>query len=83
MCLSNVRDSSSAWKNVRENIKISAEERLGHHKQKHHKPWFYYSSKLVDHRKQDKLQLFQNASQINTDHLNNVRHETSRYFKNK
>jgi hypothetical protein len=34
-------------------------------------------------RKQDKLQLLQDPSEINGDNLNNVRREASRYFRNK
>jgi hypothetical protein len=30
-----------AWETVGENIKISAEESLGYHKLKKHKPWFH------------------------------------------
>jgi hypothetical protein len=51
---------------------------------KKHKPWFDYGcSKLVDEMKQAKLQWLQDPSEINGDNLNNVRHEASRYFKNK
>jgi hypothetical protein len=34
-------------------------------------------------RKQAKLQWLQDPSEINEDNLNNVRHEASRYFRNK
>jgi hypothetical protein len=40
-------------------------------------------SKLLDHRKQAKLQWLQDPSEINRDNLNNVRCEASRYFRNK
>jgi hypothetical protein len=47
----------STWENIRENIKTSAEESLGFCELKHHKPWFdEESSKLLDQRKQAKLQ---------------------------
>jgi hypothetical protein len=29
-----------AWENIRENIKASAEESLGHYELQQHKPWF-------------------------------------------
>jgi hypothetical protein len=29
-----------AWENIKENIKISAQETLGIHERKQHKPWF-------------------------------------------
>jgi hypothetical protein len=49
-----------------------------------HKPWFNKGcSKLLDQRKQAKLQWLQDPSEINGDNLNNVSHEASRYFKNK
>jgi hypothetical protein len=31
---------NSAWKMIRENIKISAKESLGYHELKKHKSWF-------------------------------------------
>jgi DNA repair ATPase RecN len=50
--LENVEDSGDinrAWDNIRENIKISAQESLGYRESKHHKPWFEEEcSKLVD-----------------------------------
>jgi hypothetical protein len=50
---------------------------------KEHKPWFDKGcSRLLYQRKQAKLQWLQEPSEINGDNLNNVRHETSRYFRN-
>jgi hypothetical protein len=40
-------------------------------------------SKLLDHRKQDKLQWLQNSREINGDNVNNVRCEANRHFRNK
>jgi hypothetical protein len=40
-------------------------------------------SKLLDHRKQAKLQLLQEPSEIIGDNLSNVRCEASRHFRNK
>jgi hypothetical protein len=46
-----------AWEIIRENIKISAKEILGYYELKKHKPWFVEGcSKLLDQRKQAKLQ---------------------------
>jgi hypothetical protein len=74
---------NSAWKTIRENIKISAKERLGYFELKKHKPWFDEGcSELLDQRKQAKLQWLQDPSEINWDNLNNVRCEASRYFRN-
>jgi DNA repair ATPase RecN len=50
--LENSKDSGDinrAWNNIRENIKISAQESLGYCEPKHRKPWFDEGcSKLVD-----------------------------------
>jgi hypothetical protein len=75
---------NSAWEIIRENIKISAKESLGYCELKKHKPWFEEAgSKLVDQRKQAKLQWLQDSSEINGDNLRIVRREGSRYFRNK
>jgi hypothetical protein len=74
----------NAWESIRENIKTSATENLGYHSQKHNETRFYDEcSKLIDQRKQAKLQWLQNPNQINRDNLQNLRHETSRTFRNK
>jgi hypothetical protein len=75
---------NSAWETIRQNIKSSAKESLGYFELKKHKPCFDEGcSKLLDQRKQAKLQLLQDPSEINWDNLNNVRREASRYFENK
>jgi hypothetical protein len=51
---------------------------------KKRKPWFDEGcSELLDQKKQAKLQLLQDPSEINGNNLNNVRREASRYFRNK
>jgi hypothetical protein len=51
---------------------------------KKHKPLLYVGCpKLLDQRKQAKLQWLQDPSEINGDNLNNVRHEARRHFRNK
>jgi hypothetical protein len=56
----------NAWESIRENIKTSAKDNLGYHRLKHNKQWFDDEcSKLIDQRKQAKLQLLKNSSQIN------------------
>jgi hypothetical protein len=75
---------SRAWESVRENMKIVAMESLGYHELKQHKPWFDEEcSKLLDPRKQVRLQWLQNLSQTNEGNVKNVRHETSRIFRRK
>jgi hypothetical protein len=75
---------NSAWETIGENIKFSAKEGLGYFEVKKHKLWFDEGcAKLLDQRKQAKLQWLQDPSETNRDNLNNVRHEVSRYFRNK
>jgi hypothetical protein len=51
---------------------------------KRQKPWFVEGcSKLLDQRKQAKLQWLQDPNEVNGDNLNNVRHQASRHFRNK
>jgi hypothetical protein len=77
-------DINNAWESVTENIKTSAEDNTGHQKLKHNKPWFDDEcSKLIDQRKQAKLQWLQNPNQINGDNLQSLIRETSRTFRNK
>jgi hypothetical protein len=77
-------DINNAWESIRENIKTSAKDNLECQKLKHNKPWFDDKClKVIDQQKQDKLQWLQNPSQINGDNLQNLRHETSRTFRNK
>jgi hypothetical protein len=76
-------DINVAWDAIRENYKISAKECIGHCEANCHKPWFDEEcSKLVDRRKQVKLQL-QDPSVGNEDNLSNVRREASRNCRNK
>jgi hypothetical protein len=81
----NVReDINRAWENIKESIKISAKESLRLSERKQHKPWFHKEcSKFLDQRKQAKMQWLQNPNQVNVHHLNNVRREASRHFRNK
>jgi DNA repair ATPase RecN len=85
--LENLEDSgdiNGAWDNIRENIKSSAKESLGYCESKHRKPWFDEKcSKLVDRRKQAKLQWLQHPSEANEDDLIDVRREDSRQFRHK
>jgi hypothetical protein len=77
-------DINRAWETIRENITVSAKESLGYHELKKHKPWFDEEcSKLLDQRKQVKLQWLQDPSEITGDNLNNIRRGTNRHFRNK
>jgi hypothetical protein len=67
-----------------EGTSISAQESLGSCETKHHKPWWDEEfSKLVYRRKQTKLQLLQDPSEVNEGNLSNVRRESWRHFRNK
>jgi hypothetical protein len=82
--LENNRDISRAWDANRENITIYAKECIGHCEEKHHKPWFDEEClKLVDGRKQAKLQQLQDPRIVNEDNLSNIRREASRHFRKK
>jgi hypothetical protein len=77
-------DVNKAWEAIRENIKVSAKESLGYYEFKKHKPWFDEEcSKLLDQRKQARLQWLQKPSEINGDNLNNIRRETRKHFRYK
>jgi hypothetical protein len=59
-------------------------ESLGYFELKNHKPWFDKGcSELLSQRKQAKLQWLQDQSEINWVIVNNIKHEASRYFRNK
>jgi hypothetical protein len=73
-------DINRAWETIRENIKISAKESLGYYELK---PWFNRGcSKILDQRKQAKVQSLQDPNEIYGNNMSNIRHEGSRYFRN-
>ena len=73
-----------AWENIKENTKTSANESLGLHEWKQHKPWFDKECvDFLDQRKQAKMQWIQDPSQSNVGNLNNVRCNDSRHFRGK
>jgi hypothetical protein len=72
------------WDNIRENITVLAWESPGYCESKHCIPCFdEVCSKLVDRRKQAKLQWLQDPSDANEDNLSDVRREAGRHFGNK
>ena len=79
--LNDCEDINRAWENIKDNTKTSTEDSLGLYELKQHKLWFDEEClRFLDQRKPTKMQLLQDPSQSN---LNNVRHETSRPFRNK
>jgi hypothetical protein len=76
-------DINRAWDDIRENIKISAQESLCYCESMHRKLWFDECSKLVDQRKWAKLWWLLDPSEVNEDNLSNVWQEPGRHFRNK
>jgi hypothetical protein len=69
---------------IRENIKISAKENLGYFELQKHKPWFDEGCpKLLDQKKQARLQWLQDPNKMNGYNLNSLRLEASGHFRNK
>jgi hypothetical protein len=67
-------DINRAWETIRENIRILAKESIRLCESKSYKPWFDEEClKLVDRRKQAKLQWLQDPTVVNEDILRNVR----------
>jgi hypothetical protein len=65
-----VVEINTIWEMIRENIKFSVKESLGHYELKKHKPWFDEGcSKLLDQRKRAKMQWLQDPDEINGDNL--------------
>ena len=75
-------DINMAWENIKENMKTSAEVRVGLHELEHHTRWFDECLGFLDQRRQAKMQWVQDPGQRNVDNLNNVRRE-DRHFRNK
>jgi hypothetical protein len=77
-------DINSAWETIRANVKLSAKETLGCYDMKKHKSCVNEGcSKLLDQRKEAKLQWLQDPSEVNEYNLNTARREVSRHFRNK
>jgi hypothetical protein len=85
--LENLEDSGDinrAWDNIRDNIKISAQESLDYCESKHCKSWFDEDClKLVDQRKKAKLQWLQDPSEVNENSFSNVQQGASKHYRNK
>jgi hypothetical protein len=77
-------DINRAWETISDNINTSTKETLGYYKLKKQTLWFDERfSKLLDQRKQAKLQWLENTSEINGENLNNKAREASIHFRNK
>jgi hypothetical protein len=77
-------DINRAWENIKENVKVSAQESLGLHEWKQHKPWFDAEcAEFLDKRKEAKIQWLHDPSQNNGDNLHNKKLGASKHFRNK
>jgi hypothetical protein len=82
--LNNSENLKGAWEKIKENIETSAKESLGLHEFNQHKSWFDEEClRPLDQRKRVKMQWLQDPNQSNIDHVDNVRHTASSYFRNK
>jgi hypothetical protein len=71
-------DINRAWDKIRKKHQNFCQETLGYFESKNHVQWFVEEcSKLVDRRKQAKLQWLQVPSEGNEDNLSGVRREAS------
>ncbi|KAJ4437648.1 hypothetical protein ANN_17793 [Periplaneta americana] len=77
-------DVNSAWKNIRDNIKIAAEQSIGYYETKKKKPWFDEDCcMVVERRKQAKLKFLQDPVEANRDNYFNETQEASSTIRNK
>ncbi|KAJ4426617.1 hypothetical protein ANN_26415 [Periplaneta americana] len=75
---------NSVWENIRDSIKIAAEQSIGYYETKKKKPWFDEDCCIaVETRKQAKLKFLQDPVEANRDHYFNERREASRTLRNK
>ncbi|KAJ4432449.1 hypothetical protein ANN_21068 [Periplaneta americana] len=77
-------DVNSVWENIRDSIKIAAEQSIGYYETKKKKPWFDEDCcMVVERRKQAKLKFLQDPVEEKRDNYFNERREASRTLRNK
>ncbi|KAJ4447803.1 hypothetical protein ANN_09811 [Periplaneta americana] len=77
-------DVNSVWENIRDSIKIAAEQSIGYYETKKKKPWFDEDCcMVVERRKQAKLKILQDPVEEKRDNYFNERREASRTLRNK
>ncbi|KAJ4450915.1 hypothetical protein ANN_02349 [Periplaneta americana] len=77
-------DVNRVWENIRDSIKIAAEQSIGYYETKKKKPWFDEDScMVVERRKQAKLKFLQDSVEEKRDNYFNERREASRTIRNK
>ncbi|KAJ4430447.1 hypothetical protein ANN_22663 [Periplaneta americana] len=79
-----VLDVNSVWENIRDSIKIAAEQNIGYYETKKKKPWFDEDCcMVVERKKQAKLKFLQDPVEEKRDNYFNERLEASRTLRNK
>ncbi|KAJ4437553.1 hypothetical protein ANN_17698 [Periplaneta americana] len=77
-------DVNSVWENIRDSIKIAAEQSIGYYETKKKKPWFDEDCcMVVERRKWAKLKFLQDPVEEKRDNYFNERREASRTLRNK
>ena len=77
-------DVNRVRENIRDNIKIAAEQSIGYYETKKKKPWFdEHCSIVAERRKQTTLKFLQDPIQANRDNYFNEWQEASRTLRNK
>ncbi|KAJ4437152.1 hypothetical protein ANN_17287 [Periplaneta americana] len=77
-------DVNSVWENIRDSIRIAAEQSIGYYETKKKKPWFDEDCcMVVERRKQAKLKFLQDPVEEKRDNYFNERREASRTLRNK
>ncbi|KAJ4446236.1 hypothetical protein ANN_12930 [Periplaneta americana] len=77
-------DVNNVSENIRDSIKIAAEQSIGYYETKKKKPWFDEDCCIaVERRKQAKLKFLQDPVQEKRDNYFNERREASRTLRNK
>jgi hypothetical protein len=79
--LNNREYINRVWENIEYNVKTSAKKDLSICECEQHKLCFEGSSRILDQRKQAKMQWLWNLHQSNFDYLNSVRRKTNRYVR--
>ncbi|KAJ4426281.1 hypothetical protein ANN_27093 [Periplaneta americana] len=77
-------DVNSIWENIRDNIKIAAEQSIGYYETKKKKPWFDKDCcMVVERKKQAKFKFLRDPVEANRDNYFNKSREANRRLRNK
>jgi hypothetical protein len=83
--LNDSKNINGTLKNIKDDIKTSAEDSQNPYKLKKHKPWFGKKKcfRVLDQKKQVKVEWLQDPKQSNADSLNIASREARRHIRNK